>query len=932
MFKSQDKGASWTKLDGTLFDTAWLHDLKFNPHDTNKLLISSSSFKESWMPNYTTNEGLWEYDISNQIFTQLRTTDTYEVAFDAVSTTTMIAIWEDGIHISTDSGMTWTSQQPFSYNYRYFVTPHPTNTNHWFFGYWNAIFDNGIIETTNGGLTFQEVKYNGGTNNAKLTYPPYAATNYNPSFANASSCLSFSPANNSIAYTGDWYGVWRSEDANLNLSNGNASNVDNSNWSWDWTAQGIHSLVQLRIGQHPTIDGLFYNCVADIGYYKAENYGATLEHKTAIPISSVYKIAFEKNDPLIGYAVGKQYNNLGRITKTIDGGNNWFEPSSGNPFVMSFFENGGASTITDLEIADNADESLIVGIEKGSMPSQIYRSDDQGVNFYAWDDGISGINLFKVWTSIDHLVQSADGQSFYTWNENKFYKRHLNDAAWQTITPPAGADKWIAQCISHPIDPNTIYVSHYGFGIYKSVDGGNSWTNLPMTGVANTELAISPDGQKLVVVDAENFDQNRAQKLFLTLDEGVSWQTLSTDCLLTPAVGIEFLSNEKLIAWTEGTGSHIIDLVNNQITETGSLFTKIDNIIDNIPGSSGDDYMPPTTDQMDDWELMLDYLWNGNLDAAATIAFTLQYDLVTFTDDSGEIYYILESQEINGNHWGTFVFNPNACQTNLVIQSPHPKNDLNTGQQGVHIFETISASFYMVAGTHRCNSSTYGGCSGSTSTCGSSEDYRISDMAHTEVSMFQRTTAFLLDKIPDVYFMQLHGFGWDPDEPYIILSNGTTIAPAVDLLTPLGDSLLLIDPTLTYGVAHITPSLPLKGTTNTQGRLINNSPAPCTVAATQNVGRFFHIEQEYSKLRANQSAWDKMGTAINQLIKNVNINQVSLPSGRYQAKHTLTAQTSVEALGDVLLQAGECVLLAPEFEVEINSTLEVSIENCGSGQ
>jgi len=250
LFVSEDKGQTWTKLDDGVFNTAWIHDMQFKKGDSNKILVAASAFQESWMPTATDNEGLWEYDLTTQEFTQLRTEDTFAFAFDAVDNNTIIAVWTDGIYISNNAGIDWTQKVPFSdYAYHYFVTPHPTETGHWFFGYWNAIYNNGIIETTDGGQTFKEVRYSGDSNRDKLTYPAYAATNQQPSFANASSEFVFSPVNNAIVYTGDWWGIWRTTDAltSPNIANDNASITDNANWSWTWTTKDIRSLVQLRL-------------------------------------------------------------------------------------------------------------------------------------------------------------------------------------------------------------------------------------------------------------------------------------------------------------------------------------------------------------------------------------------------------------------------------------------------------------------------------------------------------------------------------------------------------------------------------------------------------------------------------------------------------------------------------------------------------------
>ena len=92
----------------------------------------------------------------------------------------------------------------------------------------------------------------------------------------------------------------------------------------------------------------------------------------------------------------------------------------------------------------------------------------------------------------------------------------------------------------------------------------------------------------------------------------------------------------------------------------------------------------------------------------------LGYELVNFTDTTFQptrTYYILRAASTN--QWGTYVYYPDYCRS-VVIQSPHAKKDANTGHQGIHVFKKTDALFYMVSGTHRCNSSSLSSCTGTT--------------------------------------------------------------------------------------------------------------------------------------------------------------------------------------------------------------------------
>jgi len=369
-----------------------------------------------------------------------------------------------------------------------------------------------------------------------------------------------------------------------------------------------------------------------------------------------------------------------------------------------------------------------------------------------------------------------------------------------------------------------------------------------------------------------------------------------------------------------------------QTTESGDLVATIGTIIDNLPGDTGDDYVPPTNAQLTTWESCLLNLIQKNYGDAELLANQLAYDLVEFTDSgNNQSYYILRSQTGSDNLWGTYVFNPSACQSNLVIQAPHPRNDTNTGDQGIFILKDVGALFYMVAGTHRCNSDTFSSCSGTTSTCDNgSEKFRESDMAHIDNSIFHKTTEILLDKLADPFFIQLHGFSKGTDDPYLILSNSTTAVPVVDYLSQLGEALVNIDPTLDYKVAHITPSIRLKGTTNTQGRLINGSGNPCSTSSPMNSGRFLHIEQERTKLRADATGWQKMADALKVVFRNLDLASNSLHLEAYSAYDKVISANTIPSGSTVELTANQLVQLTDGFHAEQGSLFVAKIDGCSA--
>lgn len=313
---------------------------------------------------------------------------------------------------------------------------------------------------------------------------------------------------------------------------------------------------------------------------------------------------------------------------------------------------------------------------------------------------------------------------------------------------------------------------------------------------------------------------------------------------------------------------------------SGDLENYIDNFIENIPKGSGNDYRNPSITQSNIWESLVNHILGNDLTNARLQAGKIGYQITEFLDTIiNQTFYIVEKKNDSTNHWGTYIFTKNPLIDKLIITAPHVLNDTNTGQQAVFCLKKTLARAVFLNGTERCNSGSFSDCSGTTTTCNNgSESFRISDVAHEDDSIFHETTAILFNSISNSVFVQLHGFGKRADDPYVIMSNGTRENPTIDYIEMLKDELLLEDNSLTFKIPHQDLNWDrLIAFTNTQGRLINESIAPCMVEPTKTTGRFISLEQELSKLRNNVDGWDKVSNALNRVFnKSLHINAENL--------------------------------------------------------
>ena len=307
-----------------------------------------------------------------------------------------------------------------------------------------------------------------------------------------------------------------------------------------------------------------------------------------------------------------------------------------------------------------------------------------------------------------------------------------------------------------------------------------------------------------------------------------------------------------------------------QVTLSGDITTHVDSVITEIGDETPQDlYAPLNASQQTLWRQMIQNIMSGDIASAHGSATTIDYRVVEFTDTesaTGKVYYILErTPGTSTNYWGTFIFNPEPRRPKLAIQCPHPLQNRNTANQGVRVFRAANARACFIAGTHKCNSTSYSSCSGTSSTSCSEtpEPYRDCDQAHIDIGTFQLTTEEMLISIPDMIVIQPHGYTKGTGDPDIIMSNGTHYTPTVDYLPTLRDNLLSQDNTLTFKIPHIdTEWTYFTGHENAQGRLINESIDPCDSDASSATGRFIHLEQAYTKLRDTEANWAKLANAV----------------------------------------------------------------------
>lgn len=301
-------------------------------------------------------------------------------------------------------------------------------------------------------------------------------------------------------------------------------------------------------------------------------------------------------------------------------------------------------------------------------------------------------------------------------------------------------------------------------------------------------------------------------------------------------------------------------------TDAVETLQTVDNFISalSIAGSGGGDFSEPSSSKLADFNALVDEILGGDFSDPNDYLTSTGYALQNLTDDtSGNIDVVALYDTAATPIGGTYLLYKTPTE-DFFYEVPHPTFDSETLDEGAYLFQQHLARGLFIAGTHRCNSASYSSCSGTTSACGSSESYRISDVAHNTNTYFHEAHKAADDLNGTSIQIQLHGKS--ATSPTASISAGFTD----NIEGPDAKSNTLADnfePSVTGNVDSCNDSADgniLCGTTNVQGRYTHNSSNACTTAANSanNTDRFIHIEQNPNFRNQVGDTWADLRDAI----------------------------------------------------------------------
>ncbi|MEO7362068.1 MAG: glycosyl hydrolase, partial [Gemmatimonadaceae bacterium] len=235
----------------------------------------------------------------------------------------------------------------------------------------------------------------------------------------------------------------------------------------------------------------------------------------------------------------------GGVWRTDDAGINWRNISDG------FFR---SSSIGAIAVAPSDPNVIYVGTGEHAIRGQsstygdgMYRSTDQGRTWskigLANSLQISAVRVHP--TNPDLLYVAVQGDRWKGTPDRGIYRSSNGGATWTQLLKGENANSGASDLSMDPTNPRILYAAMWdhqrspwtvrsggaGSGIWKSVDGGDSWTRLTEglpTLMGKIGVAVSPANPDRVfaIVEAEKGG------LFRSDDAGKSWRLMSGDRLI----------------------------------------------------------------------------------------------------------------------------------------------------------------------------------------------------------------------------------------------------------------------------------------------------------------------------------------------------------------------------------------------------------------
>lgn len=217
----------------------------------------------------------------------------------------------------------------------------------------------------------------------------------------------------------------------------------------------------------------------------------------------------------------------GGIWKSTDGGQTWVNKTPDKPNLAT----------TSLAYADSNPDIIYAGTGESFGSAGLIEIAGQGM--YKSTDGGDTWNLIPAtvdvfnFLAINRIIVDPDNPDILLISANQnsergisfksgIYKSTDGGNTWTKVYDPSA---WVTQIIYQPGNFNIQYAAEYGIGVAKSTDAGNTWKEVSngMFPTGRVELAISPLNHNRMYATAEGGLSGVNSDLYISEDSGINW-------------------------------------------------------------------------------------------------------------------------------------------------------------------------------------------------------------------------------------------------------------------------------------------------------------------------------------------------------------------------------------------------------------------------
>ena len=623
VLKSTDGGNTWnnTGLNWNSTTTRLIYNMVFDPDNSNIILLAS-------------NDGIYRTTNGGTSWSQVQGGSFRDIDLNPLgSANTYYATTSDDVYRSTDNGASWSNIYTISGANRLAIATTVDDSDYLYVLASNSSGSGllGVWRSTDSGDTFTQQ-----VSNADINLLGWSSAGTDTNGQGWYDLVIAADPNDAEAINVGGINNWMSTDGGVNWT-------ISSHWSGSG-AQAVHADKHLLEWNGTVLwEG------NDGGIYKSTNNGDTWTDVTSdMVISQMYKVGISETDERV--IAGLQDNG----TKLRNNDTNWTDEVGGdgmdcavNPLDSDVLY--GSIQLGNLRRSTNAGGSWsnikppVPGNANGawvtpylldpSNPStviagykSVWRSTNQGTSWTNIGDNISPSNLNYL------AISPTDSDYIYAGRGSTMYRTIDGGANWTTLSTPGSNTAMIKVS---PTDPEVLYAVRSTFSsgqkVYKSTNGGTSWSNISGTlpNLYANCIAVHNDAEETIYVgmDIGVYYKNNSTP---------EWTLFNVDLpnVEVKEIEIKETTNEIYLA-TYGRGVW----KNNTIGESSLCAAPQNVTIDNVTNSSFDvNWTAPTMAPTDGYKWA--YSTDGVLPSTTNDETGLSVSLTGLESGTGYYFHV----------------------------------------------------------------------------------------------------------------------------------------------------------------------------------------------------------------------------------------------------------------------------------------------------